>query len=51
MMMHKTLHPEDIKEFMCQEKKEQENSPTLKITLIRKKKDYSNRKKTIELTK
>ena len=34
MTMHKALHPRDHVDYSCQEKKEEEDSPLLKITLM-----------------
>ena len=43
--MRKDLHPWDDVDYMCQEKKEKEDMPTLKSTLIHR---YNDSKKSAE---
>ena len=40
MSMNKALHPRDVIDYMCQEKKEEEDSLAIKIALMHRYKDF-----------
>ena len=48
MAMHKALHPRDVADFMCQEKKEDEDLPSSKTALTYQYNDLKNTKKNMK---